>query len=111
MTVELYLDADGNVATTGDQTAAANTLCGLGSANGIDCAVVAQAGKHDWPFAARVSSRFSSQSVVPGSSLTEPAPVMVATKPLTEHVSVVMAVSVTGRLLEAEAVRATGPSP
>ena len=39
--------------TTGDQTAAANTLCGLGSAHGIDCAVVAQAGKHDWPFAAR----------------------------------------------------------
>lgn len=39
--------------TGGDQTAAANTLCGLGSANGIDCAVVSQAGKHDWPFAAR----------------------------------------------------------
>lgn len=37
----------------GDQTVAANTLCGLGSANGIDCAVVSQAGKHDWPFAAR----------------------------------------------------------
>ena len=29
----------------GDQTAAANTLCALGSANGIDCAVVAQPGK------------------------------------------------------------------
>lgn len=42
--------------TTGrgpSQTVAANTLCGLGIANGIDCAVVAQAGKHDWPFAAR----------------------------------------------------------
>ena len=39
--------------TGGDQAAAANTLCGLGSANGIDCAVVSQAGKHDWPFAAR----------------------------------------------------------
>ncbi len=39
--------------TGGDQTAAANTLCGLGSANGIDCAVVSQAGKHDWPFAGR----------------------------------------------------------
>jgi S-formylglutathione hydrolase FrmB len=36
----------------GDQVVAANTLCGLGSANGINCAVVAQAGKHDWPFAA-----------------------------------------------------------
>jgi S-formylglutathione hydrolase FrmB len=39
--------------TPGDQTGAANALCGLGSANGINCAVVAQAGKHDWPFAAR----------------------------------------------------------
>ena len=38
----------------GDQTAAANTLCALGSADGINCAVVAQSGKHDWPFAARV---------------------------------------------------------
>jgi S-formylglutathione hydrolase FrmB len=36
----------------GDQTVAANTLCRLGSANGIHCAVVAQTGKHDWPFAA-----------------------------------------------------------
>jgi S-formylglutathione hydrolase FrmB len=37
--------------TTG-QTAAANSLCGLGTTNGIHCAVVAQDGKHDWPFAA-----------------------------------------------------------
>jgi S-formylglutathione hydrolase FrmB len=37
----------------GDQTGAANALCGLGTANGITCAVVAQPGKHDWPFAAR----------------------------------------------------------
>ena len=37
-----------------DQTTAANTLCALGAANGIQCAVVAQPGKHDWPFAARV---------------------------------------------------------
>jgi S-formylglutathione hydrolase FrmB len=36
-----------------DPTAAANALCKLGSANGINCAVVAQAGKHDWPFAGR----------------------------------------------------------
>ncbi|MGX9791605.1 alpha/beta hydrolase-fold protein [Mycobacterium sp. MMS18-G62] len=35
-----------------DQTAAANSLCALGSANGIRCAVVMQPGKHDWPFAA-----------------------------------------------------------
>jgi S-formylglutathione hydrolase FrmB len=35
-----------------DQTAAANSLCAVGGANGIRCAVVAQPGKHDWPFAA-----------------------------------------------------------
>jgi S-formylglutathione hydrolase FrmB len=37
---------------TTDQTAAANSLCGLGTSNGIRCAVVDQGGKHDWPFAA-----------------------------------------------------------
>jgi S-formylglutathione hydrolase FrmB len=36
----------------GDQTAAAYSLCGLGSSNGISCSVVPQPGKHDWPFAA-----------------------------------------------------------
>jgi S-formylglutathione hydrolase FrmB len=41
-------DAAGN---PGDQTEAANSLCALGRANGIDCAVVATPGKHDWPFA------------------------------------------------------------
>jgi S-formylglutathione hydrolase FrmB len=35
----------------GDQAAAAESLCALGRANGIDCAIVAQPGKHDWPFA------------------------------------------------------------
>ena len=35
-----------------DQTAAANSLCATGSANGIKCAVVTHPGKHDWPFAA-----------------------------------------------------------
>jgi S-formylglutathione hydrolase FrmB len=35
----------------GDQTAAAESLCALGRAHGIDCAIVAQPGKHDWPFA------------------------------------------------------------
>lgn len=34
-----------------DQTVAAESLCELGHANGINCAVVAQPGKHDWPFA------------------------------------------------------------
>ena len=33
------------------QRSAANSLCALGSANGITCAVVVQTGKHDWPFA------------------------------------------------------------
>lgn len=33
---------------------AAQVLCKLGSEYGIDCAVVPAAGKHDWPFAARV---------------------------------------------------------
>jgi hypothetical protein len=44
-------DANGR---TDDQTEAANTLCSLGRANGIDCAVVATPGRHDWPFASRV---------------------------------------------------------
>jgi S-formylglutathione hydrolase FrmB len=35
----------------GNQTAAAASLCGIGRANSIDCAVVAQPGKHDWPTA------------------------------------------------------------
>ncbi len=37
-----------------EQTAAAQSLCGLGRMHGIDCAVVAQPGRHDWPFASRV---------------------------------------------------------
>jgi S-formylglutathione hydrolase FrmB len=36
---------------SGDQTAAAESLCELGRANGINCTIVAQPGKHDWPFA------------------------------------------------------------
>ena len=45
-------------ANPNDQTAAANSLCATGSANGINCAVVMQPGKHDWPFAvARVRRR------------------------------------------------------
>jgi S-formylglutathione hydrolase FrmB len=44
-------DAAGN---PGDQTEAANTLCGLGRANGIDCAVVPTTGRHDWPLATQV---------------------------------------------------------
>ena len=41
------------VANPEGQDFAANGLCRLASANGIRCAVVAQPGRHDWPFAAR----------------------------------------------------------
>jgi S-formylglutathione hydrolase FrmB len=44
-------DAAGN---PGDQTEAANSLCALGRANGIDCAVVPTTGRHDWPLATNV---------------------------------------------------------
>jgi S-formylglutathione hydrolase FrmB len=37
----------------GGQAAAANSLCALGASDGMACAVVAQPGKHDWPFAER----------------------------------------------------------
>lgn len=38
-------------ANPSNQTAAANALCAVGRANGIDCAVITHPGKHDWPFA------------------------------------------------------------
>jgi S-formylglutathione hydrolase FrmB len=47
-------DAAGN---PGDQTEAANSLCSLGRANGITCAIVASPGKHDWPFATEVFTK------------------------------------------------------
>jgi S-formylglutathione hydrolase FrmB len=40
-----------SVANPNDQMSAAESLCALGRANGINCAIVAQPGKHDWPFA------------------------------------------------------------
>lgn len=44
-----------SAATTGSggQLAAARSLCALGRANGIDCAVIVEPGDHDWPYAAR----------------------------------------------------------
>ncbi|MBX7434317.1 esterase family protein [Mycobacterium sp. Y57] len=36
-----------------EQTVAARTLCAQGRPAGIDCAVVAQPGNHDWPFASQ----------------------------------------------------------
>jgi S-formylglutathione hydrolase FrmB len=47
------LGSQDDVGNPDDQTAAAQRLCRLGRANGIDCAIVAQPGKHDWPFASR----------------------------------------------------------
>ena len=50
-----WFDVNGSTATIqrakNDQAGAANSLCALGAANGINCAVVSQPGKHDWPFA------------------------------------------------------------
>ncbi|MET0475720.1 MAG: alpha/beta hydrolase-fold protein [Mycobacterium sp.] len=42
-----------NTASGNDQTRAANSLCALGGANGITCAVAMQPGNHDWEFADR----------------------------------------------------------
>jgi S-formylglutathione hydrolase FrmB len=47
------LGGQDEMALPDDQTTAAKTLCKLGRANGIECAVVAQPGHHDWPFASR----------------------------------------------------------
>lgn len=45
--------AGGPDASSADPVTAADSLCALGQANGIDCTIVAQPGKHDWPFADR----------------------------------------------------------
>jgi S-formylglutathione hydrolase FrmB len=50
----MALAGRGAAADPGNQAAAAASLCGLGRANGIDCAVVAQPGRHDWPTAGTV---------------------------------------------------------
>jgi S-formylglutathione hydrolase FrmB len=48
------VDHNGKItASANPEDSAANTLCGLGTARGIHCSVVAQPGKHDWPFAGR----------------------------------------------------------
>ncbi|WP_250149651.1 alpha/beta hydrolase [Mycolicibacter acidiphilus] len=44
---------DSAVGDAGGQLAAAESLCGLGRVHGIDCAVVTEPGRHDWPFAGR----------------------------------------------------------
>jgi S-formylglutathione hydrolase FrmB len=50
-TTAMALAGRGAAGNPGNQAAAAASLCALGRANGIDCAVVAQPGKHDWPTA------------------------------------------------------------
>lgn len=52
----MALAGRGAAADPGNQSAAAGSLCVLGRANGIDCAVVAHPGKHDWPTAGTVFS-------------------------------------------------------
>lgn len=48
------VDSHGNVvAPQNSQRSAANSLCTLGHSRGIACAVVAESGSHDWPFAGR----------------------------------------------------------
>jgi S-formylglutathione hydrolase FrmB len=71
-------------ANPNDQTAAANSLCATGSANGISCAVVTQPGRHDWPFAAHafgvglpwLAGQLGTPGVpvIPLPALTRPAP-------------------------------------
>ena len=66
-------------ANPNDQTAAANSLCATGSADGIKCSVVAQPGKHDWPFASRAFAAalpwMAGQLATPGlAELPLPAP-------------------------------------
>jgi S-formylglutathione hydrolase FrmB len=51
------LGGQDNIRYPDDQSAAADRLCRLGRDNGIDCAIVAQPGKHDWPFASRVFAK------------------------------------------------------
>jgi S-formylglutathione hydrolase FrmB len=48
---DVYLGGREPVGNPNDQISAAESLCALGRANGINCAIVAQPGKHDWPFA------------------------------------------------------------
>jgi S-formylglutathione hydrolase FrmB len=48
-----YRGVSGLFSVVAGQQGAADTLCGLGRTNGIECAVTTVAGRHDWPFASR----------------------------------------------------------
>ncbi len=73
-----------SVPVPGDQTAAAESLCDLGRAKGIDCTIVAQPGNHDWPFASHafaaalpwLAGRLGTPAVprIPSPSTWPPAP-------------------------------------
>jgi S-formylglutathione hydrolase FrmB len=74
------------IRNSNDQTAAAESLCDLGRAHGINCAIVGQSGKHDWPFASNafavalpwLAGRLSTPGVpriaLPSASLPAQAP-------------------------------------
>jgi S-formylglutathione hydrolase FrmB len=76
-------------ANPGNQTAAAYSLCALGRANGIDCAVIPQPGKHNWPFAGKafaaalpwLAGRLGTQGV-PQTPLPATAPPAVPARPV-----------------------------
>lgn len=51
-----WFDVNATGTAPNEQAAAANSLCALGSAKGISCAVLSQPGKHDWPFATQAFS-------------------------------------------------------
>jgi S-formylglutathione hydrolase FrmB len=75
-------------ANPGDQTDAANSLCATATTERIDCAVIPQPGKHDWPFAANVfasalpwlAGQIGTPDV-PQTPLAAPAPVPPASEP------------------------------
>lgn len=46
-----WVAVDEDAAGGGGRRVAAESLCRLGRANGIDCAVIVEPGRHDWPFA------------------------------------------------------------
>lgn len=48
-----YQGLSGSFSVVAGQDNAATTLCGLGRANGIVCALTTVPGRHDWPFAGR----------------------------------------------------------
>ncbi len=73
---------DVNTVDAAPQKNAADVLCGLATANGINCSVVVQPGKHDWPYAAQVFATalpwLATQLGTPGLAVA-PAPAAVRT--------------------------------